>query len=183
MFTTFAHCLPWSFANWTNGFSLEFLPIEVILFPQGKTLSRAGVAWLKVFGGLGSCSLANGAGSLPRELSFYGSAVVDISDRDWYGKFKSRWLPLIARVFWISFVDAGHFFDGSEDIFAVSLVLLPFLVVAESVIGFLEEFELLIFFFLIFESFNLSQLELVGLLNFLGRSRNFKSLIVQWIPK
>jgi hypothetical protein len=141
------------------------------------------MTWLEVFRGLGSRSLAHRTGSLSRKFCFYDGSIVNISDRDWYGKFEGGRFSLIARVFWISFVDASHFLDRSEDIFAISLVFLAILLVTKCVVGFLEKLQLFVFFFLIFKSLNLSKFVFVGLLNFLGRSRYFKSLIVQWIPK
>lgn len=48
------------------------------------------------------------------------------------------WRPL-PWIFWIFLIDAGHFLDGSEHISSVSFILLPFLVIAQSVIGWISQ--------------------------------------------
>ena len=66
-------------------------------------------------------------------LSFDDSAVVDILDGEGDGEFESGRFPFIFGAFGIALIDAGHFFDGSEDIFAVSFIFLSFLIIAQSV--------------------------------------------------
>ena len=133
--TKFCYCFSWSFAHWTDCFSFKSMTIKVLLFPQRKSFSRTCTTRFEIFRALSTCALTSRTCRCFRIFSLDNCSIVDISNWDRNINFKGRRFSLIFGLLRVHLIDAGQLFVGLEDILSISLILLPFFLIAEGLEG------------------------------------------------
>lgn len=118
--------------------------------------------WSKFFGTFCASALTDWTCLRLRVFGFNDSSVEDVTDWDGNGELEWGRFSLVPGALRIALIDAGHLFDASENVLAVSLVFLPLFLVDEGVIGYVK---LLLPYLSNFSFFYLS--------SWLGRAYNF----------